>query len=249
MSIDRAKLHSAYRYILDWFFPNRCPGCRKFIAWNEDFCPECAGRLTVWDGKTEIPFVDRFTAYCVYDKKISPVILRLKRTDRGNSCYAFARGIKMALERSGMTEGIDCIVPIPMSKKKLKERGYNQAELIARELSYMIGAPCSDVLVKVRDTAAQKSLGREDRAKNLKNAFSAAPGCNDVKGRSFLLIDDVCTTGSTFAEAASVLAENGAARIYAASFAKTPNKRSKASPNDIPEEEYEDNVEDMTPFI
>ncbi len=247
MNIDRSKLHKVYRYILDWFYPNRCPICRNYIGWNNDFCPECADSMTVYEGTADIPFVDRFTAYCVYDKNISPVILRFKRTDRGNSYYAFAYRIRMALKSSGMPEDIDCIVPIPMSKKKLKERGYNQAELMAKELRYMIGVPYANVLIKIRDTAAQKSLGREERSKNLKDAFASDPKYGSINGKTFLLIDDVCTTGSTFAEAARVLKENGAAKVYAASFAKTPNKHS-SPPDDIPEAEYEDEISD-TDFV
>ncbi len=198
--------------------------------------------MEIYEGTADIPSVDRFTAYCVYDRNISPVILRFKHTDAGNTYYAFAKRISMALERADMRSGIDCIVPIPMSGSSLKKRGYNQAELIAKELRYMIDVPYDNVLVKIRDTAAQKTLGREGRSKNLKDAFAVNPKYGNIKGRTFLLIDDVCTTGSTFAEAARVLKENGALNVYAASFAKTPNKH-KSTPEEIPEAEYEEQTE------
>ena len=241
MKINRAKLHRVYRYILDWFFPNRCPCCRTFIDYDKDFCEKCAESMTVYDGAAEIPNVDGFTAYCVYDINIKNAILRFKHTDRGNCYFAFAYRIKSALEKCGMNGDIDFIVPIPMSKTSRKERGYNQAELMAKELRYMIGVPYANVLMKVRETAQQKTLGREGRANNLRDAFAVDPKFGDISGKCFLLIDDVCTTGSTFAEAAKVLKANGAAKVFAASFAKTPNKHKDEPDDEIPD------IDDLEP--
>lgn len=243
MKINRAKLHRAYRYILDWFYPNICPCCNKVIEYDKDFCGECAGELTEYTDSFSIPDVDVFTAYCVYDKNSSPAILEFKHDDGGNSYYAFACRIKMAMERDGIGGDIDYIVPIPMSKQSLKKRGYNQAELMAKELRYMIDVPYANVLIKTRNTAMQKTLGKNDRAVNLKGAFAVSPKFGEVKGKSFLLIDDVCTTGSTFAEAAKVLKENGAAKVYAASFAKTENKHEKLP--DADDSETEENFKNF----
>ena len=235
MKINRTKLHKAYRYILDWFFPNRCPRCRTFIAYDKDFCDECAESMTLYEGSMDIPYVDGYTAYCIYNDNIRPVVLKFKHTDRGNTYYAFAYRIKMALEKSGIGGDIDYIVPIPMSKASLKKRGYNQSELMAKELRYMIDVPYAKVLVKVRETAQQKSLHREERMNNLKNAYAVAPGFGSASGKTFLLIDDLCTTGSTFAEAARALKERGAAKVYAASFARTPKNRKGEPEEEIPD--------------
>ena len=241
MSIDKAKLHSFYRYALDWLFPNICPCCERMIGYDRDFCEECLADLTVYTDKMSIPYIDRFTAYCVYDENSAPAILRFKHTDAGNSYYAFAYRINEALKQAGFGRDTDYIVPIPMTKESRKARGYNQAELIAKELRYMIDVPWANVLMKTRQTAQQKTLDRQGRAKNLKGAFAVDPKFGEVKGKRFLLIDDVCTTGSTFAEAAKVLKESGAAEVYAAAFAKTPKNR-----KDIPDadtEEAEKNFE------
>jgi len=235
MSVDRAKLHKVYRYLLDWIFPNICPCCEKIIEYDKDFCDECADSLTLYTGKTEIPFVDGFTAYCVYDDNISPAILKFKKTDRGNSYFAFANRIMLAMKQSDFKEIFDYIVPIPMSKTSLENRGYNQSELMAKELRYMINIPYANVLMKTRETAVQKSLDRKGRADNLKGVFAVDPKFGSVSGKNFLLIDDVCTTGSTFTEAAKTLKENGAKNVYAVSFAKTPDKRKDESENDIPD--------------
>ena len=225
MRINRAKLHNACRYILDWIFPNVCPCCGRIIEYNRDFCMDCLNSLTVYEDKMQIPYVDRFTAYCVYDDNISPAILRFKHTDAGNSYYAFAYRIAEAIKCDVFGDDIDIIVPIPMTAEAKRERGYNQAELMAKELRYMIDVPYGNVLMKIRQTAQQKTLDRQGRAQNLKGAFVISPDFGEVKGKVFLLIDDVCTTGSTFAEAAKVLKESGAAKVYAASFAKTPKNR------------------------
>lgn len=239
MNIDRAKLHKVYRYAIDWLFPNICPCCECKIEYDKDFCKECLESLTVYDGKINIPYVDIFTAYCIYNENISPAILKFKHTDAGNSYYAFAYRIAEAIKKSCISA--DVIVPIPMTKESLRKRGYNQAELIAKELRYMINIPYANVLIKTRQTAQQKTLDRKGRAVNLKGAFAVDPKYNDLAGKRLLLIDDVCTTGSTFAEAAKVLKENGAEKVFAASFAKTPKSREERPDEDTtaPEKIFE----------
>lgn len=241
MKVDRAKLHNAYRYVIDWLFPNICPCCEKVIDYNKDFCDECLNSLTLYNDELNIPYVDKFSAFCVYDENISPAILKFKHTDAGNSYYAFACGIAEAVRQSGFERDVDLIVPIPMTRESLKERGYNQAELMAKDLRYMIDVPYGNVLIKIRKTAQQKTLDRQGRMQNLKGAFAVDTKFGEVKGKRFLLIDDVCTTGSTFAEAAKILKENGAAKVYAVSFAKTP-KGGKPIPDEdttVPENKFE----------
>ena len=223
--------------MLDWLFPNICPCCERIIEYNKDFCEDCLNSLTIYRDKMDIPYVDGFTAYCLYDGNSSPAILKFKHTDAGNSYYAFAYRIAEAMKRDGFDGTFDFIVPIPMTKKSLKERGYNQAELMAKELRYMINVPYANVLIKIKQTAQQKTLDRQGRAENLKGAFAVDPKYSDLTGKCLLLIDDVCTTGSTFTEAAKVLRENGAERVYAVSFAKTPKSRKPIPDEDTTEPE------------
>jgi len=113
----------------------------------------------------------------------------------------------------------DAVVPVPMHRAKVRRRGYNQAELLARALAKRIGIRCeTDLLLKTRDLDAQSKLARQDRATNVRGAFLASPR---VSSRRILLVDDVCTTGATMRACAGELVRAGAARVAAAVVAKT----------------------------
>lgn len=110
----------------------------------------------------------------------------------------------------------DFLVPVPIHKSRLKERGFNQAELLALGLSSLSDIPCLDVLAREVKTKSQTSLDKKGRLENVKGAFL----CKDknlVKGKAVILIDDVCTTGATFEECARVLKQNGAREVLALS--------------------------------
>lgn len=111
------------------------------------------------------------------------------------------------------------LVPVPLSKKRLRKRGYNQAAVLAASLGAVTGlAVDTGSLARARETPTQTALTPEGRAANVKGAFMApAP----VQG-TFVLVDDVCTTGATLAEAAVALRMAGAARVEAVTFARAP---------------------------
>lgn len=127
----------------------------------------------------------------------------------------------MALAMRGLeplTRGT-VLVPIPLSRKRLRTRGYNQAAVLAAALSKATGLVVdADLMQRARDTPTQTSLTPEGRAANVKDAFMA-PAL--VEG-TFVLVDDVCTTGATLASAASALVGAGAARVEAVTFARAP---------------------------
>lgn len=112
------------------------------------------------------------------------------------------------------------LVPVPLHKKKLKKRGFNQAEELAKELSKFLRAPVlNDVLVKIKKTPAQAELKKEQREENIKGAFFCRePGL--LQGRKILLVDDVFTTGSTMEEIARLLREAGAKQVWGAVVAR-----------------------------
>ena len=105
------------------------------------------------------------------------------------------------------------IIPVPMFKKKEKQRGYNQAALLAADLSRMTGIPYSEeMLIRVRKTSPMKDLERKDRLRNLKEAFSIREPLSSI--HKVLLIDDIYTTGATMDECSLILKDSGAREVY-----------------------------------
>ena len=210
--------------MIDWLYPNICPCCGKEIDYNADFCNDCKSNIRLYSGTFDIENSDGFTAYCIYDHNIDDALLKFKKDDCGNSYYAFAVGIAEAVKERGIAEKTDIIVPIPVTERKMKARGYNQTELIAKELRFLIDKPYHNILRKVKDTKDQKSLVGAERVENVSGVFDIAPKSVDITGKRILVIDDICTTGSTLSEASKILRQNGAAEVYAAAYAKTEMK-------------------------
>lgn len=113
----------------------------------------------------------------------------------------------------------DVIIPVPLHPAKKRERGFNQAELLARSLSVRTSLPVEIALERVRFTQTQTAFDRAERMENLHNAFRLRRG-RDVRGLRVLLVDDVLTTGSTLSECARVLKRAGASSVYAATAAR-----------------------------
>jgi ComF family protein len=111
------------------------------------------------------------------------------------------------------------IVPVPLHPARKRERGFNQAELLARELHRKSRIPVQSVLRRTRYTTTQTQFDRSERMENLRGAFRLRRGCN-VQGLRMLLVDDVLTTGSTLSECAAVLKKGGALSVHAATAAR-----------------------------
>jgi ComF family protein len=114
---------------------------------------------------------------------------------------------------------VDLVIPVPLSHKRYKERGYNQIALVAHPFSIQMGIMYSTrILIRKKHTLSQVGLSAIERKKNVEGAFWA--DANLLTGKSVLLMDDVATTGSTLSAAASALVEAGASRVYALTLAR-----------------------------
>ncbi len=205
-------------------YPVRCPVCGDFIEYGEDFCSECKSKFTPNRLDFHIAHVKKFVAPFEYNAEISPAVMLMKDGIFGNAPHALGKAAASKIQEYGINENIDLIIPVPLHKKDLKRRGANQSLLIAKEIGKILGIPVEkNIVVKTLITKHQKDLSRKMRLINLKNAFSITDKAA-ILNRRILIIDDVCTTGSTFEEIAKLLTENGAAEIYCASCCKTPDK-------------------------
>ncbi|TSC75962.1 MAG: phosphoribosyltransferase [Parcubacteria group bacterium Gr01-1014_30] len=112
------------------------------------------------------------------------------------------------------------IIPIPLTRKRLRQRGFNQAEEIGRELSKQLKVPLvNNVLLKTKETMPQVELSKQERIQNVKDVFFCE-NAEAIKKKTVLLVDDVFTTGSTMEEAARVLKESGAKEVWGITVAR-----------------------------
>ena len=125
-------------------------------------------------------------------------------------------------------EAPDFVIGIPMTKEAMKRRGYNQSELLARAVCRLARYKFEgNVLIKTRETAAQKTLSAKQRAQNLRGSMRVHERAK-CRGKRILLIDDVLTTGATASVAAQALLRAGAARVYVLTAASVPDRRDDA---------------------
>lgn len=118
------------------------------------------------------------------------------------------------------TDETSTLVPIPLAPKRLRQRGYNQSEALARALSRRWRVPVADVLIRSRETATQTALTPETRLANVAGAFTPGRRPGVSRDSTYILVDDVFTTGATLAEAARALEQAGARTIYGVTFGR-----------------------------
>jgi ComF family protein len=122
-----------------------------------------------------------------------------------------------------MAEEIDCIVPLPVTEKRLKERGFNQSFIIGEEIAKMTGKEIyPSVLVKTKQTKDQYALSRKERKKNIRGVF-AVKNSHQISGKKVLLVDDLFTTGYTAQEASRSLLKSSAKEVIFFALARTPS--------------------------
>ncbi|MGI6007855.1 MAG: ComF family protein [Ruminococcus sp.] len=182
-----------------------CKKCGKFIEdGDREFCQDCENRRKRFDeGYGIFP----------YAGWVQESMSRFKF--HGRVEYGRFYGKIMAAQAADRIERwkVQVILPVPMHRKKEKRRGYNQAEILAREVGKTLGIPVrKDLVFRTRNTKPLKEMTPEMRRKNLRDAFRAVPECGRYK--SILLVDDIYTTGSTIDAIAKILKQQGTEKIY-----------------------------------
>lgn len=204
------------RAAVSFLFPDSCLGCGASLGpASRDLCPVCARALAPHLSVVRLPGAIRsddlpapeLAAFALdLSGPVRALVHALKYGGRAGAARALAEAAAPALA-AWIPSGIDAIVPVPLHAVRLRERGFNQADLLARRLSSALGAPVEALwLRRSRPTRTQADLGREDRLANVAGAFKAH---GTRPGSTALLLDDVVTTGATLAAAAAALAVSG----------------------------------------
>lgn len=194
---------------LHWIVGIVCPKCGKTVG-KEGLCSDCT---------LAFRYFDRGISCVQYGRLEKEIIHRFKYHDGGYMGKKLARLMAERLEAEDFD--VDFIAPIPMFLAKEQIRGYNQAAVLAKELSeYMQETYLKDMLIRTKDTIPMSELSAEERAINIKNAFTISKKYYKiVQDKTILLVDDVFTTGNTVNECSRILKACGAKNVYFITFA------------------------------
>ena len=213
---------SAWDGLLGLIYPRRavCMGCGSHAGFPRDWlCESCRRELASrWVGAGQPPKGGLFdgAAYGYhYGGPVSGLVRNLKYRGVTRLAPIMAKGMARAC---GFIEptGADVVVPVPMHPKRQRQRGFNHAELLARDTAAILGLPVCLAVKRVRNTRQQARLSVRERLRNLDGALALA---GDVRGKRVLLVDDVCTTGATANACAQVLRDGGAKSVCLLCFA------------------------------
>ncbi|MFH0987736.1 MAG: phosphoribosyltransferase family protein [Patescibacteria group bacterium] len=228
-------------FFTDLFFPKHCLGCSILGAY---ICPKCQKLFRYLDRGTCFyckksslyglthPIclknfnIDGVIAVFYYNNLLKKIIKNIKYRLVTEAWKDLTRTIKPeAVRQIGFYKRMSkdfFLQPIPLTRKKIRERGFNQAFLITKFFQKFLDFPISDFLMRVKETLPQAELKtKKDRYNNLRGAFKINPvNKSGIIGSKIILVDDVVTTGSTVREAAKALKKAGAAKIYVLALAR-----------------------------
>lgn len=228
--------------LLALLYPPACVSCQAaLIEWDGQacLCPSCAAKIAPlappWCLRCGQPLASSAIDLCERCAKSDLPFERLRSFGRYDGVLAeLIRGLKFGRERAlvrpladhlceaadlEMRERIQAITFVPMARRAVRARGFNQAELLARQLGRHLAKPVVAVLRKVRETRPQVELSAAERQENLREAFVAR---KDPRYEEILLVDDVYTTGATLRECSRALRAAGYEKIYALTLARAP---------------------------
>lgn len=225
-----------FKYIKDLinlFFPKTCGGCGGYLVEGESsICTKCLCELgktnfhKQQDNEAEKLFwgkvhIEHATAYCRFCKGgVSQQLLHNLKY-KGRKELGIEMGLIMAEEIKGHPiADVDCIIPVPLHPAKLKNRGYNQAEMIAQGISRKLGIPVEGAsLVRTRKNETQTHKNINERYLNSQGLFTLSPTAGNLSGKRILLVDDVITTGATLESCARELLKIDGTTVNCIAFA------------------------------
>ena len=199
-----------------------CAECARFLPATREACPVCAlpspGALVCGAClKRPPPYASTIAAW-VYAYPVDRLIQALKYGGRLSLADPFAEALANAV-RDRADSLPDAIVALPLAVSRQRERGFNQAQEVARRISHFTAIPLASGLARVVDGPPQATLAWNARARNVRHAFVAGVR---LKGKSIAIVDDVMTTGATLAAATRAALRAGAKRVDAWVVARTP---------------------------
>ncbi len=206
-----------------------CVACETELPWLGDHCLQCAlplpaHGLSCGQCLKRPPAFTEVIAPWLYDFPVDSLITRFKHQSRWPMGRLLAELAGQFLQHrfdEGLTRP-DCLLPVPLATRRLRQRGYNQAGMLAAWLGKNLNLPVDDrQLLRVRETTAQQDLDAKSRKRNLNGAFKVVDAAW-VQGRHLALVDDVLTTGSTADVIARTLLRCGAQRVDVYCLARTP---------------------------
>ena len=201
-----------------------CVRCARTLPYVGDtYCPFC-GRKTLEAGacldcKQRPLAVEKARAVCTHEGVSARLVVQFKRGKR-YLARTIAELMLPLLEEFPNTE---LLIPVPMTEKAEKKRGYNQSRLLMQELSVLSGIPCLEPVQKTRETVSQKFLTRQEREENLTGCFRVKERAA-VRDKNILIVDDTMTTGTTASEMARVLKNAGADEVNLLTFTSVQYK-------------------------
>jgi ComF family protein len=201
------------RHEMDQVLEPICRRCGKQVERSTESCGLC---------KKMKPAFDCARAATVYRGPGEQVVREFKYHEHHELAPVMARLMFLCWQNQLAFESLDVVVPVPLHAVRLRERGFNQAELIATPLAELFQKPLvADAVVRVRPTQTQTLLSFKERLDNMEGAFEPVVGADDrLRDKSVALIDDVCTTGATGSACAAALKQAGAARVVLLTFAR-----------------------------
>jgi len=218
--------------LFDFFIPRQCPGCDNKLLSNETaICNDCLASIKIAEDERlrkeyerkflSTKIISGFTSLFVFekDKAIQSYIHSIKYNKRFLNARFLGELIAQKLSSQINNWNTDYLVPVPLHQLRIAERGFNQTKYIASGISKEMDIKVRNSLLRrTKYTETQTNLSLVEREENIANAFKVRQ-TRSIKNKSFLLVDDVITTGATIRECGKVLLNAGANKIYACSAA------------------------------